>query len=40
MDADFVAWAVDPAVERGDGAAFRAGRAALTVVAGEIVMRR
>jgi predicted amidohydrolase YtcJ len=40
MDADFVAWAVDPAVERGDGAAFRAGRAELTVVGGEIVMRR
>ncbi len=40
MDADFVAWAVDPAVERGSGAAFRAGRAELTVVGGEIVMRR
>ena len=40
MDADFVAWAVDPAVERGNGAAFRAGRAELTVVGGEIVMRR
>lgn len=40
MDADFVAWAVDSAVERGSGAAFRAARAELTVVGGEIVMRR
>ncbi|MFL5517759.1 MAG: amidohydrolase, partial [Gemmatimonadales bacterium] len=40
MDADFVAWAADPAVERGIGAAFRAARAELTVVGGEIVMRR
>jgi len=40
MDADFVAWSVDPAVQRGSGAAFRAARAELTVVAGEIVMRR
>ncbi len=40
MDADFVAWAVDPAAERGLGAAFRAGRAELTAVGGEIVMRR
>ncbi len=40
MEADLVAWDVDPAVERGDGAAFRAGRAALTVVGGRIVMHR
>jgi predicted amidohydrolase YtcJ len=40
MDADFVAWAADAAVERGIGAAFRAARAELTVVGGEIVMRR
>jgi predicted amidohydrolase YtcJ len=40
MDADFVAWTVDPAVERGVGAAFRAAQAELTVVGGEIVMRR
>jgi predicted amidohydrolase YtcJ len=40
MEADLVAWEVDPAVERGDGEAFRAGRAALTVVGGRVVMRR
>ena len=40
MEADFVAWEVDQAVERGDGAAFRAGRAVLTVVGGRIVMHR
>ena len=40
QDADLVAWEVDPAVERGDGAAFRAGRAVLTVVGGEVVMKR
>jgi predicted amidohydrolase YtcJ len=40
MEADLVAWEVDPAVERGDGAAFRSGRAALTVVGGEVVMHR
>jgi hypothetical protein len=40
MEADLVAWDVDPAVERGDGAAFRAGRAALTVVGGRVVMHR
>ncbi len=39
-DADLVAWDVDPAVDRDDGFAFRAGRAALTVVAGEVVMQR
>jgi predicted amidohydrolase YtcJ len=39
QDADLVAWDVDPAVDRDDGFAFRAGRAALTVVAGEVVMR-
>ena len=39
-EADLVAWAVDPAVERGDGAAFRSGRAVLTVVGGRAVMRR
>jgi predicted amidohydrolase YtcJ len=39
-EADLVAWSVDPAVERGDGEAFRTGHAALTVVGGEVVMRR
>jgi predicted amidohydrolase YtcJ len=39
-EADLVAWAVDPAVERGDGEAFRRGRAALTVVGGRVVMHR
>ena len=40
MEADLVAWEVDPGIERGDGAAFRAGRAALTVVGGRIVMHQ
>jgi predicted amidohydrolase YtcJ len=40
MDADLVAWSGDPAVERDQGSAFRAGRAELTVVGGEVVMRR
>jgi predicted amidohydrolase YtcJ len=40
MDADLVAWSCDPAVERNEGAAFRAARAELTVVGGEAVMRR
>jgi predicted amidohydrolase YtcJ len=39
-EADLVAWAVDPAVERGDGEAFRSGRAVLTVVGGKPVMHR
>jgi hypothetical protein len=39
FDADLVAWSVDPAAERGDGAAFRHGRAVLTVVGGTVVMR-
>jgi predicted amidohydrolase YtcJ len=39
-EADLVAWAVDPAVERDDGQAFRAGRAVLTVVGGRAVMHR
>jgi hypothetical protein len=39
FDADLVAWSVDPAAERGDGAAFRQGRAVLTVVGGAVVMR-
>jgi predicted amidohydrolase YtcJ len=38
-DADLVAWEVDPSVEQGDGHAFRQGRAVLTVVGGEVVMR-
>ena len=38
--ADLVAWAVDPAFERGDGEAFRAGSAELTVVGGRVVMHR
>jgi predicted amidohydrolase YtcJ len=40
MEADLVAWEVDPAVERGDGEAFRAGRALLTVAGGRVVMHR
>lgn len=40
MDADLVAWEVDPAALHGDGYAFRAGRAALTVIGGEVVMQR
>jgi predicted amidohydrolase YtcJ len=36
-DADLVAWALDPAAERGSGDAVRAGRALLTVVGGEVV---
>jgi predicted amidohydrolase YtcJ len=40
LEADLVAWEVDPAVERGDGTAFRAGQALLTVVGGRPVMRR
>ena len=40
MEADLVAWEVDRAVEQGDGAAFRAGRAVLTVVGGRVVMHR
>lgn len=40
MAADLVAWEVDPAVEQGDGTAFRAGRAVLTVVGGRVVMHR
>jgi predicted amidohydrolase YtcJ len=39
FDADLVAWSVDPAAERGDGAAFRHGRAVLTVVGGSVVMQ-
>ncbi len=40
-DADLVAWAFDPAVERaGGGDAVRAGGARLTVVGGEVVMQR
>jgi predicted amidohydrolase YtcJ len=39
FDADLVAWNVDPAAEWGDGDAFLRGRAVLTVVGGEAVMR-
>ena len=39
-NADLVAWSFDPAVERGVGESARAGQAILTVVGGEIVMRR
>ena len=38
-DADLVAWDVDASADRDDGFAFRAGRAALTVVAGEVMMQ-
>lgn len=37
MEADLVAWEVDPAVERGIGSAFREARVRLTVVGGEVV---
>jgi len=40
MDADLVAWQVDPALEAGEGSAFRAGRAMLTVVGGVVVVMR
>ncbi len=39
-DADLVAWDFDPAVERSDGGAVRAGAARLTIVGGEVVMQR
>jgi predicted amidohydrolase YtcJ len=39
FDADLVAWQVDPSAEHGDGAAFRQGRAVLTVVGGAVVMQ-
>jgi imidazolonepropionase-like amidohydrolase len=37
MDADLVAWEVDPAVEGGAAAAFGEARVLLTVVDGEVV---
>jgi predicted amidohydrolase YtcJ len=40
QEADLVAWAFDPSVERGAGDAVRAGSARLTVSGGEVVMRR
>ena len=40
MEADIVAWDLYSAIERGDGTAFRAGRAILTVVGGRVVMHR
>jgi predicted amidohydrolase YtcJ len=40
QDADLVVWDVDPAVEQGDGTAFRAARAILTVIGGSVVMRQ
>ena len=40
QDADLVAWEVDPAIEQDDGEAFLQGRALLTIVGGEVVMRR
>jgi predicted amidohydrolase YtcJ len=39
-DADLVAWDVPAEADQGDGEAFRAGRAALTVTGGRVVMRR
>jgi predicted amidohydrolase YtcJ len=39
FDADLVAWSVDSAKEPDDGAAFRHGRAVLTVVGGIVVMQ-
>jgi predicted amidohydrolase YtcJ len=40
FEADLVAWSMDPAAERGDGEAVRAGHALLTVVGGDVVMQR
>ena len=40
QDADLVAWEVDPAAEQDDGEAFLHGQALLTIVGGEVVMRR
>ena len=40
LDADMVVWEVDPAVEQNDGEAFLKGQALLTIVGGEVVMRR
>lgn len=40
MDADLVAWSWGLDAERGDGDAVRAGSARLTVIGGEVVMRR
>jgi predicted amidohydrolase YtcJ len=40
QDADLVVWEADPAVERGDGTAFRSARAVLTVIGGSVVMRQ
>ncbi len=37
FDADFVAWEMDPAVERGIGSAMREARVRMTVVDGQIV---
>ena len=39
MDADFVVWDVDPAVDRGNGDAFLHARVLMTVVGGEVVYR-
>jgi predicted amidohydrolase YtcJ len=39
QDADLVAWEVEAEAERGSGDAFRAARAVLTVVAGQVVMQ-
>lgn len=39
-DADLVAWQVDEAAERGNGAAFREAQVRLTVVGGEVVFSR
>jgi len=40
QDADLVVWDVDSAAEQGDGTAFRAARAILTVIGGSVVMRQ
>jgi hypothetical protein len=39
QDADLVAWEVDPAVEAGEGEAFREARSRLTVVGGRVVVQ-
>ena len=39
QDADLVAWAVDQAIEAGEGGAFREARGRLTVVGGRVVVQ-
>jgi predicted amidohydrolase YtcJ len=39
-DADLVAWAMDPSVEFGNGAAIRDAKAIVTIVGGQVVMQQ